>query len=77
MKERAGETISYSESEHDIRVPLAIRELGPCHIFITSEQVTVELHGGFEHYGFIAYAEGVDSDDPHNELIDGLHFYSF
>ena len=38
--------------------------------------VVVELHGGFDHYGFVALAEGVNSDVGSRKLIDGLFYYT-
>lgn len=70
----AGQHIA--DPANDARVPQIIRDLGPSYIDISSEQLKVELHGGFDHYGFIAYAEGADDSDRRGKLIDGLFYYT-
>ena len=60
----------------DPRVPLIIRGLGPSYMDISVQQVRVELHGAFDHYGFIAYPEGADAGDGRGKLIDGLFYYT-
>lgn len=70
----AGQHIA--DPANDARVPQIIRELGPSYIDISREQLKVELHGGFDHYGFLAYAEGADADGRSGKLIDGLFYYT-
>ena len=36
----------------DQRVPETLRSLGPRSIFASSNQVTLEFHGAFDHYGY-------------------------
>ena len=43
----------------DSRVPDVIQNLDPQWISITRERVQIELHGGFDHYGFVACKPGV------------------
>ena len=74
MKEHAGEEIA--EPNQDPRVPRIIRELGPSYMSISTDQLRVELHGGFDHYGFIAFPDGVDGGDGWERLIDGLYYYT-
>lgn len=74
MLAHAGQHID--DPANDARVPQIIRGLGPSYIDISSEQLKVELHGGFEHYGFIAYAEGAEESDRRGKLIDGLFYYT-
>jgi len=65
-----------ADPANDPRVPLIIRELGPSYMDISAQQVRVELHGGFDHYGFIAYPEGADTGDGWGKLTDGLFYYT-
>ena len=65
-----------SDPEHDPRVPKIIRQLGPSYISIYSDHLQVELHGGFEHYGFIALAAGVPDWELGRPLIDRLYYYT-
>ena len=74
MRKYPGQFIDHADK--DPRVPLIIRELGPTYIDITAEHVHVELHGGFDHYGFYAYAENVDYGDDWSKLINGLYYYT-
>ena len=63
----------------DPRVPTAIRNLHPRDIDARDTEVSLELHGGFDHYGVIAYsATNVPSADRLYgplELIPGLFYY--
>jgi hypothetical protein len=43
---------------------------------ISSEQLRVELHGGFDHYGFIAVAKEANAEDRWSKLVDGLYYYT-
>jgi hypothetical protein len=58
----------------DPRVPVIIRELGPSNITISPQQLSVELHVGFDHYGFKAFFRD-ESDLGRNKLLDGLYYY--
>ena len=53
-----------------------IRELGPSYMGISSEQLRVELHGGFDHYGFIAFAKDANAEGRWSKLVDGLYYYT-
>jgi hypothetical protein len=74
MKEHAGEEIP--EPDKDPRVPRIIRELGPSYMSISTDQLRVELHGGFDHYGFVALPDGANGGDGWGKLIDGLYYYT-
>lgn len=74
MHDHVGQHIA--DPTQDPRVPLIIRELGPSYIDVSAEQVRVELHGGFDHYGYIALADDVNSRDGWSKLIDGLFYYT-
>lgn len=74
MRRHAGEQIDQPDT--DPRVPAIIRELGPSYMTVSEKQLRVELHGGFDHYGFVAHAEDVDDDDHWGKLIDGLYYYT-
>ena len=74
MKDFSGDDID--SPENDPRVPLIIRNLGPSHMTISTEQLRVELGGGFDHYGFIALPERMDGGDGWGKLIDGLYYYT-
>jgi hypothetical protein len=74
MKKHAGQDIA--QPDQDPRVPRIIRELGPSYMGISSEQLRVELHGGFDHYGFIAFAKDADAENRWSKLVDGLYYYT-
>ena len=74
IRDYPGEHIS--DPEHDPRVPDIIRDLGPSYLYIHADQLYVELHGGFDHYGFIALAADAPLRIPGRKLIDGLYYYS-
>jgi hypothetical protein len=59
----------------DTSLPKAIRELHPTWITTDKDRVRVELHGGFDHYGVLAFPKGVEGDGT-KKLIDGLWYYS-
>lgn len=67
--------VSIGDPDHDPRVPEIIRRLGVSYITINPERVHIELHGGFDHYGVDAFAEGADRERG-LKLIDGLWYYS-
>ena len=58
----------------DPGMPAIIRHLGCTYIFLDDRSLTVEMGGGFHHYGFIAYPEGEEGDGP-RKLLDGLYYY--
>lgn len=74
MSDYGGQQIA--DPANDPRVPLIIRGLGPSYMDISAQQLRVELHGGFDHYGFIAYPEGADAGERSGQLIDGLFYYT-
>ena len=74
MRDYAGQHIA--DPANDPRVPLIIRGLGPSYMDISTQQLRVELHGGFDHYGFVAYPEGANAGDGWGKLIDGLFYYT-
>jgi hypothetical protein len=59
----------------DTRLPKAIQEIRPRWVRVGSESVTVELHGGFDHYGVIAFPKGLEGCGT-KKLIDGLWYYT-
>lgn len=63
------------EPDSDPRVPEIIRRLGASSIAIEPDHVHIELHGGFDHYGVDAFAEGADRERG-LKLVDGLWYYS-
>jgi hypothetical protein len=74
MGKHAGQDIA--QPDQDPRVPRIIRELEPSYMGISSEQLRVELHGGFDHYGFVAFAKGANAGDRWTKLVDGLYYYT-
>ena len=63
-----------SDPTSDPRVPEVLRTLKPAHICVFDHCVRIEMHGGFDHYGLVGYAEG---EEPQGgELIPGLCYYS-
>jgi hypothetical protein len=67
--------VSMGHVEDDPRIPEIIRRLGVSYITIKPDHVHIELHGGFDHYGVDAFAEGADRERG-LKLIDGLWYYS-
>ena len=67
--------VSMGHVENDPRIPDVIRRLGVSYINIKPDHVHIELHGGFDHYGVDAFAEGADHEQG-IKLIDGLWYYS-
>ena len=67
--------VSMGHVENDPRIPDVIRRLGVSYITIKPDYVHIELHGGFDHYGVDAFAEGEENPDGGQELIDGLWYY--
>ena len=55
-------------------LPKAIQELDPSDVRVTKEYVSIELCGGFVHYGVIAYSENTEEGGV-KKLIDGLWYY--
>jgi hypothetical protein len=74
IRDCAGQSIT--DPAHDPRVPQIIRNLGPSSLYISDVEVIAELHGGFDHYGFIAFKEGTPPEERSGKLIDGLYYYS-
>ncbi|NQT01023.1 MAG: hypothetical protein HQ580_03275 [Planctomycetes bacterium] len=62
--------------------PQPILDLKPTYVMIDSKRkVMIELHGGFLHYGVMAYPEdykepGINSKYGDKKLIDGLWYYN-
>jgi hypothetical protein len=58
-------------------LPEPIRSLHASDVSVDSDFVSIEMHGGFAHYGFRAFAEGVENHDCGDavKLLDGLWFY--
>jgi len=63
---------------NDPGIPEAVRALRPAYIVVGDDSVQLEMHGGFDHYGFFAYAEGSAKEGRWGgkKLIDGLWFYA-
>ena len=59
----------------DPRLPAILRGLGTSYVSVSEEVVHVELHGGFDHYGVNAFAEGVEGGGG-RKLIEGLWYYT-
>jgi hypothetical protein len=62
----------------DDRLPELFRDLGVNAVLVEKEFVHVELHGGFDHYGVIAYAEDVPAERQNGDqkLIEGLWYFT-
>jgi hypothetical protein len=60
---------------NDSRLPKAIQEIHPFWVSVSKESITVELHGGFDHYGVVAFPKGTEGGGA-KKLIDGLWYYS-
>jgi hypothetical protein len=65
---------------HDPKVPADIARLKPRDIIASDDQVKLELHGGFDHYGVIAESESArhsasDGLSGPFELVPGLWYY--
>lgn len=64
------------------RFPQPILDLEPTYVIINPDgRMMIELHGGFLHYGVIAYPEdykepGINSKYGDKKLIDGLWYYN-
>ena len=58
----------------DARLAPIFQTIGTSAVYVGRDVVTVELHGGFAHYGFYAFAEGVPGDGD-EKIIDGLWSY--
>ena len=65
-----------------LRFPKPILDLAPNYVYIDendSGRVMLEMHGGFDHFGVEAYAEGYEkpsySEYRDKELIPGLWYY--
>jgi len=69
MRKYPGEEID----GQDPRLPAILRELGTSYVSVSEGAVHVELHGGFDHYGVSAFAEGVEGGGD-RKLIEGLWY---
>jgi hypothetical protein len=58
----------------DHNIPAIIRDLGPAYVGVGDTFVQIEMHGGFNHFGLRAFAEGVEGGG-NQKLIEGLWFY--
>jgi hypothetical protein len=68
---------------NDRGVPAVIRRLTPSSVVVSDDVMTIEMGGGFGHYGVVAFAHGNDTADripgwgqKKRKLIEGLWFYS-
>lgn len=68
---------------HDSSVPAIIRGLNPSYVLVQDDVATVEMGGGFGHYGVVAFAHGNDTTNripgwgkKERKLIEGLWYYS-
>ncbi len=68
--------VSMGSVENDPGIPEIIRRLGVSYIEIKPDHVHIEFHGGFDHYGVDAFAEGEENPRGGQKLIDGLWYYS-
>jgi hypothetical protein len=55
-------------------MPRSIRSLGPGFVSVYRDVVTIELGGGFHHFGLLAYADGQEGEGD-RKVADGLWFY--
>jgi hypothetical protein len=68
-------------SPESAKFPKAILDLAPSYVAILEDGcITVEMHGGPDHFGFRAYSKNFKEPEPHywygdRELIDGLWYY--
>lgn len=58
----------------DKRLGWVFGDVGAQYVVTEHDHALVVLHGGFDHYGLLAYAEGVEGYGT-RKLIDGLWFY--
>jgi hypothetical protein len=58
----------------DPRLAAVIRELEPTDVSVSASRVRIELHGGHDHFGFYAFAEGAEMPSD-GGLIPGLYPY--
>ena len=64
----------YKPHPETLRFPQLILDLEPMRISIKDDRsIMVEMHGGFHHYGVIAYHENFEYGDK--KIIDGLWYY--
>jgi hypothetical protein len=59
----------------DARLPDVLRELGTSYVSVSKDIVRVELHGGFDHYGVLAFPEGVEGHGDY-KVMEGLWYYT-
>jgi hypothetical protein len=57
--------------------PDSLRPLRPSYLSVSYDVVVMEMHGGHDHYGFYAFAEGSEKEKGYGgkKLIDGLLWY--
>ena len=67
----------------DRSVPMIIRCLRPSYIVVSDDVMTIEMGGGFGHYGVVAFVQGNDATNripgwgqKKRKLIEGLWYYS-
>ena len=67
----------------DSSVPELIRRLAPSYVLVQDDVATVEMGGGFGHYGVVAFAHGNETTNripgrgrKKQKLIEGLWYYS-
>jgi len=67
----------------DPRVPELIRRLTPSYVLVQDDVATVEMGGGFGHYGVVAFAHGNETTNripgrgkKKRKLSEGLWYYS-
>jgi hypothetical protein len=77
IRRKRGEPTGEVEPTDPI-VPQLLRALHPARIIVGDDFVQLEMHGGFDHYGFYAYSEGSQEEgrDGGKQLIKGLWFYT-
>jgi len=51
LLERTNKAV-YLREDKEMPIPLELKDLDPSYIYVEPGQITIELHGGFDHYGF-------------------------
>lgn len=75
-RERHADQRGFRFEGADPRLPEAIRRADAASVYVDDESVRIEFHGGFDHYGFLVYADGATVHPGSREVIPGLHYYS-
>jgi hypothetical protein len=70
---KTADPVFYDRS--DARLPTVIRKLRPSDVAVDTSRVSIEMGGGWEHYGLDVYAAGVRPESDF-ELIPGLWYHS-